>query len=65
MTGSTALKKNFIGCVNWKAGEKYQYLSIPNNIDLELLEAMFNENSYNNDFEVKFNHGHIRRQNGF
>jgi len=51
------LRKKFIGCVNWKAGEKHRYLSIPNNIDLELLEMIFNEHSYHPhgiDFEVKY-----------
>ncbi|PKC13825.1 hypothetical protein RhiirA5_410153 [Rhizophagus irregularis] len=52
-------KKKFIECENWKAGDKnHQFLTIPNNIDLELLETIFNENSYhshNNDFEVNFN----------
>ena len=57
MTGSTALKKKFIGCINWKAGEKHRYLSIPNNIDLEFLETIFNEHSYHPngiDIEVKY-----------
>ncbi|RGB21550.1 hypothetical protein C1646_777739 [Rhizophagus diaphanus] len=55
VNGLISSKKKFIGCENWKAGDKnHQFLTIPNNIDLELLETMFNEDSYyshNNDFE--------------
>ncbi|CAB4381019.1 unnamed protein product [Rhizophagus irregularis] len=55
VNGLISSKKKFIGCENWKAGDKnHRFLTIPNNIDLELLETMFNENSYhshNNDFE--------------
>ncbi|PKC54498.1 hypothetical protein RhiirA1_477216 [Rhizophagus irregularis] len=40
------IKKKFIGCTNWKLKEKHRYLTIPNNVDLELLETMFSEYSY-------------------
>ncbi|PKK55741.1 hypothetical protein RhiirC2_801628 [Rhizophagus irregularis] len=40
-------KKKFIGCTKWKPKEKnHQFLTIPPNVDLELLEMMFNEHSY-------------------
>uniref|UniRef100_U9T548 Uncharacterized protein n=1 Tax=Rhizophagus irregularis (strain DAOM 181602 / DAOM 197198 / MUCL 43194) TaxID=747089 RepID=U9T548_RHIID len=40
-------KKKFIGCTKWKPKEKnYQFLTILPNVDLELLEMMFNEHSY-------------------
>ena len=59
LNGLITSKKKFVGCKNWKARDKnHRFLTVPNNIDLELLETMFNENSYhshNNDFEVKFN----------
>jgi hypothetical protein len=58
VTSSIASKKKFIGCNNWKPGEKdHRYLTIPNNIDLELLEILFSEHSYHPhgiDFEVNF-----------
>lgn len=58
ITGSVSSKKKFIGCNNWRQGEKdHRYLTIPDNIDLELLESMFNEYSYHAngiDFEVSF-----------
>ncbi|CAB5188576.1 unnamed protein product [Rhizophagus irregularis] len=64
VNGLISSKKKFIGCENWKAGDKnHRFLTIPNNINLELLETMFNENSYhshNNDFEVKFNYQYIQ-----
>jgi len=45
--GLITSKKKFVGCENWKAGDKnHRFLTIPNNIDLELLETMFNENYY-------------------
>ncbi|GBC27218.1 hypothetical protein GLOIN_2v1763409 [Rhizophagus irregularis DAOM 181602=DAOM 197198] len=45
--GSTSSKKKFIGCTKWQSGEKnHRYLTIPSNIDLELLEDMFNGHSY-------------------
>ena len=50
------IKKKFISCTNWRPREKnHQFLTIPLNIDLELLEKMFNEHSYHShgiDFEV-------------
>jgi len=56
--GSIASKKKFIGCTKWQSGEKkHRYLTIPNNVDLELLETMFNNHSYHShgiDFEVYF-----------
>lgn len=49
-------KKKFIGCTNWKHGEKdHRYLTVPNNVDIELLETMFEHYSYHAngiDFEV-------------
>jgi hypothetical protein len=49
-------KKKFIGCTKWKPKEKnHRFLTIPPNVDLELLEMMFNEHSYHPhgiDFEV-------------
>ena len=55
--GSVASKKKFIGCTKWQTGEKnHRYLTIPNNVDVELLEIMFNKHSYHPhgiDFEVK------------
>ncbi|POG64718.1 hypothetical protein GLOIN_2v1672652 [Rhizophagus irregularis DAOM 181602=DAOM 197198] len=46
VAGLITSKKKFIGCTNWKLKEKHQYLTIPNNVDLELLETMFSEYSY-------------------
>ena len=50
------IKKKFIGCTKWQSGEKnHRYLTIPNNVDQDLLVAMFNNNSYHShgiDFEV-------------
>ncbi|CAB4414123.1 unnamed protein product [Rhizophagus irregularis] len=46
VTGLITSKKKFIGCTNWKPKEKHRYLTIPNNVDLELLETMFSEYSY-------------------
>jgi len=49
-------KKKFIRCTKWQSGEKnHRYLTIPNNVDQDLLVAMFNNNSYHPhsiDFEV-------------
>jgi hypothetical protein len=51
-------KKKFIGCTNWKSNEKgHRYLTIPINVDLELLEKMFDDYSYHShgiDFQVRF-----------
>ncbi|CAG8694190.1 9127_t:CDS:2, partial [Funneliformis caledonium] len=45
--GSIASKKKFIGCAKWHFREKnYRYLTIPNNVDLELLEIMFDKHFY-------------------
>lgn len=42
--------------MNWKPGERnHRFLTIPPNVDLELLETMFNNHSYHPrdiDFEV-------------
>ena len=50
--------KKFIGCDNWKSKKKnHRFLTIPNNVDLELLETMFNGYSYHShgiNFEVNF-----------
>ncbi|CAB5386575.1 unnamed protein product [Rhizophagus irregularis] len=46
VAGLITSKKKFIGCTNWKPKEKHRYLTIPNNVDLELLETMFSEYSY-------------------
>ncbi|RHZ82021.1 hypothetical protein Glove_114g20 [Diversispora epigaea] len=44
---SISSKRKFIGCTNWKMGElDHRYMIIPDNVDLELLETMFNEYSY-------------------
>ncbi|GES91263.1 hypothetical protein GLOIN_2v1763409 [Rhizophagus clarus] len=46
-SGSITSKKKFIGCTNWKPKEKnYRYLTILINVDLKLLETMFNNYSY-------------------
>ncbi|CAB4408773.1 unnamed protein product [Rhizophagus irregularis] len=56
ISGSVTLKKKFIGCTNWKSNEKgYRYLTISINVDLELLEKMFNDYSYHShgiDFQI-------------
>ncbi|RHZ58579.1 hypothetical protein Glove_372g161 [Diversispora epigaea] len=40
-------KRKFIGCINWRLEElDHRYIIIPDNIDLELLETMFNKYSY-------------------
>ena len=61
-------KKKFIGCKNWKYGEKdHRYLTIPNNIDFELLEMMFNEHSYHPhgiDFEVNLFY-YLKKDNNY
>ena len=50
------IKKKFIDCTNWKPREKnHRFLTIPLNIDLELLEKMFNKHLYHSNgivFEV-------------
>ncbi|RGB22076.1 hypothetical protein C1646_678098 [Rhizophagus diaphanus] len=55
VVGSIVSTKKFIGCTKWQSSEKnHRYLTIPNNIDLELLETMFNNHSYHShgiDFE--------------
>ncbi|RHZ64762.1 hypothetical protein Glove_320g89 [Diversispora epigaea] len=44
---SISSKRKFIGCTNWKMGElDHRYMIIPDNVDLKLLETMFNEYSY-------------------
>ncbi|RHZ78932.1 hypothetical protein Glove_154g37 [Diversispora epigaea] len=44
---SISSKRKFIGCTNWKMGElDHRYMIIPDNVNLELLETMFNEYSY-------------------
>ena len=47
-----------LGCTNWNPKEKnHRFLTIPINVNLELLEKMFNEYSYHShgiDFEVNF-----------
>lgn len=49
-------KKKFIGCANWKRGEKdHRYLTVPNTVDMELLEILFDKHTYHArgiDFEV-------------
>ncbi len=58
ITGSVRTKKKFIGCSNWKPKEKgHRFLTIPSNVDLELLENLFNNYTYHPhgiDFEVNF-----------
>ena len=58
VTGSVRSKKKFIGCSNWKPKEKnHRYLAIPSNVNLELLETLFNDHTYHSrgiDFEVNF-----------
>ena len=50
------IKKKFIGCANWKHGEKdHRYLTVPNTVDMELLEILFDKHTYHArgiDFEV-------------
>ncbi|RGB38752.1 hypothetical protein C1646_755350 [Rhizophagus diaphanus] len=47
ITGSVRSKKKFIGYSNWKPKEKnHRFLTIPTNIDLELLETLFNNHTY-------------------
>ncbi|CAG8662781.1 5294_t:CDS:2 [Funneliformis caledonium] len=47
VVGSIVSKKKFIGCTKWQSREiNHLYLTIPNNVDLELLEMMFNNHSY-------------------
>ncbi|RHZ69720.1 hypothetical protein Glove_279g56 [Diversispora epigaea] len=47
---SISSKRKFIRCINWKMRElDHRYMIIPDNVDLELLETMFNEYSYHRD----------------
>ena len=56
VTGLIISKKKFIGCANWKHGEKdHRYLTVPNTVDMELLEILFDKHTYHArgiDFEV-------------